>query len=92
MPAFDGTGPRGQGMFTGCGQGYCVLRLPDPGSSEPAVGYAGIQGTPVPMEAHPVLAAAPMASVFPTPVAVYGSRGLWLNRYAGCGWRWRRRR
>ena len=92
MPALDGTGPRGQGMFTGRGEGHCVLRLPEPGSGEPAIGYAGIQGTPVQTEAHPVLAAAAMASAFPTPVAVYGSRGGWLNRYAGCGWRRRRRR
>ena len=24
MPGFDGTGPRGQGPFTGGGRGYCV--------------------------------------------------------------------
>lgn len=24
MPGFDGTGPRGQGPFTGGGKGYCV--------------------------------------------------------------------
>jgi hypothetical protein len=47
MPQFDGTGPRGAGMFTGRGEGYCALRLPEPGSGEPAVGYAGIQGQPV---------------------------------------------
>jgi hypothetical protein len=47
MPRFDGTGPRGEGMFTGRGEGYCALRLPEPGSGEPAVGYAGIQGVPV---------------------------------------------
>jgi hypothetical protein len=47
MPRFDGTGPRGEGMFTGRGEGYCSLRLPEPGSREPAVGYAGIQGRSV---------------------------------------------
>ena len=47
MPLFDGTGPRGAGMLTGRGEGYCSLRLPQPGSGEPAVGYAGIQGRPV---------------------------------------------
>jgi hypothetical protein len=30
MPRFDGTGPRGEGMFTGRGEGYCSLRLPEP--------------------------------------------------------------
>ena len=44
MPRYDGTGPRGEGMFTGRGEGYCALRLPEPGSGEPAVGYAGIEG------------------------------------------------
>ena len=48
MPGFDGTGPRGQGPLTGCGEGYCAVRLPDePG--QPAYGYAGLQGTPVQM-------------------------------------------
>jgi hypothetical protein len=47
MPRFDGTGPRGEGMFTGRGQGYCALRLSEPDSGEPAIGYAGIQGQPV---------------------------------------------
>lgn len=32
MPRFDGTGPRGEGPFTGRGEGYCVIRLPDEGN------------------------------------------------------------
>jgi len=47
MPAFDGTGPRGQGLLTGRGEGYCAIRLPDPGSGESAYGYAGRAGLPV---------------------------------------------
>lgn len=47
MPRFDGTGPLGLGMLTGRGEGYCALRLPDPGSGERATGYSGIQGQPV---------------------------------------------
>ena len=47
MPGHDGTGPRGEGVFTGRGEGYCALRLPEPGSGEPALGYAGIKGRPV---------------------------------------------
>ncbi|MCP4651865.1 MAG: DUF5320 domain-containing protein [Candidatus Omnitrophica bacterium] len=27
MPRFDGTGPRGQGSFTGGGRGYCVMSM-----------------------------------------------------------------
>lgn len=49
MPGFDGTGPRGKGMFTGRGEGYCALRLPAAGSDEPTVGYAGIAGRPAPI-------------------------------------------
>jgi len=46
MPGYDGTGPKGEGPFTGRGEGYCAVKLPDePG--EPAVGYAGRQGRPV---------------------------------------------
>jgi len=47
MPRFDGTGPRGEGAFTGRGEGYCIARLPQPGTSQPIAGYAGKQGTPM---------------------------------------------
>lgn len=47
MPAFDGTGPRGQGPMTGRGEGYCAIRLPDPGSRQRPYGYAGRAGLPV---------------------------------------------
>jgi len=47
MPAFDGTGPRGQGPLTGRGEGYCAMRLPNPGSGQVAYGYAGRNGVPV---------------------------------------------
>jgi hypothetical protein len=87
MPRRDGTGPRGAGMFTGRGEGHCVLRLPEPGSGEPAVGYAGIQGTPVelPPEALPesIVAldkgtppvATPMLSSRLSPAMLYPGRG-----------------
>jgi hypothetical protein len=45
MPRFDGTGPQGQGLMTGRGEGYCAVRLPGPG--QPSSGYAGLQGAPV---------------------------------------------
>ena len=32
MPGFDGTGPKGNGPFTGQGMGYCVIKL-DSGNS-----------------------------------------------------------
>jgi len=47
MPAFDGTGPRGQGPMTGRGEGYCAIRLPNPGSGQVPYGYAGRDGVPV---------------------------------------------
>jgi len=49
MPGLDGTGPRGEGPMTGRGEGYCAVKFPDTG--EPPYGYAGIQGTPVRLDA-----------------------------------------
>jgi hypothetical protein len=47
MPAFDGTGPQGQGPMSGRGEGYCAVRLPNPGSGQAPYGYAGRAGVPV---------------------------------------------
>lgn len=47
MPAFDGTGPTGQGPLTGRGEGYCAIRLPDPRSGRAPQGYAGRALVPV---------------------------------------------
>lgn len=47
MPAFDGTGPRGQGPLTGQGEGYCAVRLPSPRSGQVPYGYAGRAGVPM---------------------------------------------
>ena len=47
MPVFDGTGPQGQGPITGRGEGYCAIRLPEPGSGQVPYGYAGRAGLPV---------------------------------------------
>jgi len=51
MPRFNGTGPRGQGPLTGRGEGYCVIRLPEPSSEQPAEGFAGKSGRPVRLDA-----------------------------------------
>ena len=45
MPRFDGTGPQSQGPMTGRGEGYCAIKLPEPG--EVPQGYAGWQGMPL---------------------------------------------
>jgi len=45
VPGFDGTGPLGQGPITGRGEGYCAIRLSEPG--QPDFGYTGLQGMPV---------------------------------------------
>ena len=44
MPGFDGTGPQGNGPFTGGGRGYCAIAYPQSGRP---YGYAGLQGRPV---------------------------------------------
>ncbi len=70
MPALDGTGPRGEGPFSGQGEGYCAVRLPNR-EGERAVGFAGLQGHPVRLT-PPVVPAAQMyrvASRQPRPVA-----------------------
>ena len=61
MPRQDGTGPRSEGPFTGRGEGYCVLRIPDE-EGRPIVGIAGRQGSPIEIPAslsrasdHPVM-------------------------------------
>ncbi len=46
MPRFDGTGPRGEGPFTGGGRGYCAMSMPRVPGVRP-FGYAGLQGTPI---------------------------------------------
>ena len=47
MPAFDGTGPKGQGPLSGRGEGYCAIRLPSPRSGQISYGYAGRAQVPV---------------------------------------------
>ena len=37
MPAFDGTGPMGQGTMTGRGMGYCVVPMVDNYNPYPTV-------------------------------------------------------
>ena len=45
MPGFNGTGPQGQGAFTGGGRGFCAMPL----SYNPGVPYgiSGMQNNPV---------------------------------------------
>lgn len=45
MPRFDGTGPQGEGPFTGRGEGYCADQ--EPGLGRSPEGYAGSQGWPM---------------------------------------------
>ena len=70
MPGFDGTGPEGAGPMTGRGQGYCVMELPAPG--RPAIGYAGLQGTPVIGLAGAYGACSPPFQVTIGPACAYG--------------------
>lgn len=57
MPGFDGTGPRGEGPMTGRGEGHCALVLPSSKEGGMTYGYAGLQGTPVRLEASRALPA-----------------------------------
>jgi hypothetical protein len=83
MPGYDGTGPKGEGPFTGRGEGYCAVKLPDePG--QPAVGYAGRQGYPVGPGAPPGLPARPwLYGPRPLPAAVWRTRPFWRRRGRG---------
>jgi len=81
MPRFDGTGPRGEGPFTGRGEGYCVMRLPRPGTEQAGAGYAGIQGRPVHSQSIPTS----------RPLARSPTLGLYLRAWPRGRWRpaWR---
>ena len=46
MPAYDGTGPSGQGPMTGRGQGFCVLTTSTENPNQ-IRGLAGIGGKPI---------------------------------------------
>lgn len=84
MPRYDGTGPRGEGPFTGRGEGYCALRLPEPGSGDPATGLAGLQGTPV-RSVDGLTPPGPTIKPFPGPHGLARAR-------LGRGRRWGHRR
>ena len=89
MPGLDGTGPRSEGPMTGRGEGYCAIRLSE--SGEPAYGYAGVQGTPVRLDA-PVTQPVPGADLlcWPRPMARRG--GAFRHRHGRRGGRGRGRR
>lgn len=57
MGGRDGTGPRGQGVMTGRGMGYCMLRFNN-GDDVFREGYAGIKGEPVEFENNETFALA----------------------------------
>lgn len=83
MPAFDGTGPRGQGPMTGRGEGYCAIAFPPPETGKAPYGYAGLAGIPAQMVTPPV----PATPFAPVPATRFG-RGLRRRRGRGRG-RWR---
>lgn len=47
MPGFDGTGPLGQGPFTGCGRGFCIMTVDN--ANTPIKGFMGSQNYPINM-------------------------------------------
>ena len=82
MARFDGTGPRGNGPLTGRGDGYCVLRLPKPGSNDVVTGYTGLQATPVSAISGPATWGAGSRLTTP-PLGVWPSRILRRCRKGG---------
>jgi hypothetical protein len=86
MPGFDGTGPRGLGPFTGRGEGYCAVVLPEPGQRALPRGYAGIRG--VPLGVSPLPRLLPRSAWFPRPRAwqrlrLWAGRGRWGGAWRG---------
>ncbi len=86
MPRFDGTGPRGEGPFTGRGEGYCVVRLPDQVGENPS-GYGARENLPDGRR---------LGGGLPTPMPPvyghYGTRvapGIVVRRFARGGRAWR---
>lgn len=94
MPGFDGTGPRGLGPFTGRGEGYCAVTLPEPGRRAVPRGYIGIRG--VPLGARPLPRPLPRRAWTPRPLtwrrprllgAARGRRGgAWRGHPRGRRW------
>ena len=80
MPRYDGTGPRGEGPFTGRGEGYCAIRWRKPAPGTAVVGFAGLQGAPVQPVDGPTTRG-PMIESFSGPLALAQPRP-W------CGRRW----
>jgi hypothetical protein len=46
MPGYDGTGPSGQGPFTGQGRGFCVLTTSEENPDQ-VKGVVGLQSVPI---------------------------------------------
>ncbi len=46
MPGFDGTGPKGNGTFTGRGMGYCVIKLDFENNGDKQSEGKGVFGMP----------------------------------------------
>ena len=82
MPGFDGTGPDGEGPFTGRGEGYCAMRLPKPGSDEPMIGYVGLQGSPFQVMGRPLQMRRPLPALTPFPVPWPGYRPCYGRKAA----------
>jgi hypothetical protein len=84
VPGYDGTGPRGTGPMTGRGEGYCVLKLPEPGDPEGSPhdvrGYAGRQGLPIGQDALREGAALRSAAPVRRATVIGRGRRRWLRR------------
>lgn len=86
MPGFDGSGPRGEGPMTGCGEGYCVMVLSGPPPARAPRGKAGACLRPVDL-ARPAISPARCAY---RPVRERPIRWPWFSHRLGPGRPWNR--
>jgi len=97
MGGFDGTGPLGQGPFTGGGRGFCVMTVDN--FNRPIRGFAGLQKYPVNIS-YPNLQASnnfmnPLYSYYPyqlNPTGYEVSLGSYFRGRRATGVRGRGRR
>jgi hypothetical protein len=84
MPGFNGTGPSGRGPLSGGGRGYCAIVVPPAGSEQAPYGYAGLQGSPVIMDAAEGVEPTAAAPTIPRPgPGPWGAHGGWRGGRGG---------
>jgi hypothetical protein len=91
MPHFDGSGPAGQGPFTGGAQGYCALRLND-APTNALIGFVGQKGEPFYGPSHLSGGEREAAPIFPGPARILDKGIVWKGSVTYACWRSNRSR